>query len=244
MASVQKLQPVLYEVQQACILLGLPVPVGVYDSQDATSRMMGAAVNLAGIMVNDAKDWQSQRFPVEFVGDGLRTEYDLPPEFDRFVDQTGWSTANQQPVMVMSPQQWAMAKAQVGTFLVQPGLRVMRNKAVFFTAPQAGDTIRFEFINANWVVDGDDGITLKQYATKNADVPVWDWLLMVHAVRVKWLELKGMNTAAAQNDFTDRLAQIENSDQPGQVLSLNGSPVYAVPYLNGWRNVPSTGFGS
>src|SRR5215510_8048094 len=106
MASLQKLDTVLYEVQQACIQLSLPPPTGVFDSFDETAQLMGSVANLAGIMVAEAHDWQQLRKAYSITGDALRTAWDLPSDFSRFVDGTGWSLGMRRPVAVLNPQQW------------------------------------------------------------------------------------------------------------------------------------------
>src|SRR5262245_42805842 len=98
MASVQKQNTTLYAVQTACKLLSLSPPTGVFDNADETAILMGVAANVAGIMVNDARDWQMQRRPISFAGDGSATAFDLPADFARFVDNTGWSNAMSRPV--------------------------------------------------------------------------------------------------------------------------------------------------
>jgi hypothetical protein len=243
MASVQKTSTVLYEVQQACILLSLQAPIGVYDVTDETALLMGAAVNLAGIMVNDAHDWQGQRGAIAFAGDGVTTEYDLPANFGRFVDGTGWSNAIKQPVIPLNAQQWAAAQAWVGSMYINPACRILGNQLVFMSPPASGDSITFEYVFATWVQDGVDPAVFKQYATLNADVPLFDWLLMVHAIRAKWLELKAMDNSGAMIDFTERFAQLTQNEILAPVLSLNGVRG-GFRYLDGIYNVPITGYGA
>src|SRR5262245_37930470 len=111
---LQKRLDVLTIVQEACKQLSLQPPLGIFDSLDENAMLMGSVITNAGIMINDAHDWQSQRLPVQFAGDGSRTAYDLPSDFARFVDGTGWTTANQNPVCPVSPQQWRAAEAWTG----------------------------------------------------------------------------------------------------------------------------------
>jgi hypothetical protein len=154
MASLQKLDTILYEVQQAFIQMSLPPPSGVYDSQDENALLAGSVANLAGIMVNDAHEWQSQRLPWVLTGDGVRKAWDLPGNFDRFVDGTGWSQVIRAPVVVLNPQQWASVQAWVSnSFTVSPLCRLMGNQLVFLAPPPVGN-IQFEYIDANWVIDG------------------------------------------------------------------------------------------
>lgn len=242
MASLQKLDTVLYEVQQACIQMSLPPPVDVYGSADENALLMGSVANLAGIMVTDAHEWQSQRLPWVLVGDGIKTAWDLPANFSRLVDNTGWSQAIRAPVIVLNAQQWASIQAWVSnSFTVNPLCRIMGNQLVFLTAPAVGN-ISFEYIDSNWVIDQDDALILKDKATKSGDIPRYDWLLMMLAIKTKFLEQKGMNTVAAQSDFNERLAQLTQRDVMAQTLTLSGGVPGSFRFLD-TLNLPSSGFG-
>jgi hypothetical protein len=244
MSSLQKLDTILYEVQQACIQMSLPPPSGVYDSADENAQLMGSAANLAGVMISEAFDWQALRKTFTANGDGVRSAWDLPSNFSRFVDGTGWSTAIRRPVVILNAQQSASIKAWYSqNFYVSPACRIIADQLAFLSAPANGDKITFEYIDANWVLDADDNTITKQKATKNGDIPRFDWLLMLLAVKVKWKEQKGMNTTAEQSDFNDRLLQLTQRDEMGQVLTLSGPVPGAYRYLDNWLNSPDSGFG-
>ena len=244
MASLQKLDTVLAEVKEASLQMSLPPPTGVYDSLDENVLLMGSVVNLAGIMVSEAFDWQALRKPLVFVGDGAKTAFDLPADFSRFVDETGWSSAIHRPVNVLNAQQWASVRSWLSqSFYINPACRIMADQLQFLSPPAAGDQISFEYVDANWVIDADAVPTLyKQKANKNADKPRFDWLLMVLAIKVKFLEQKGMSTVAEQSDFNDRLMQLTQRDQMAQVLTLSGPVPGGFRYIGG-GNTPDTGFG-
>lgn len=243
MASLQKLDTVLYEVQQASLQMSMPPPAGVYDSLDENALLMGSVVNLAGIMIGEAFEWQQLRKTFSITGDAVRTAWDLPADFSRFVDDTGWSQAMRRPIIVLNPVQWATVKSWMSSsFTINPACRILADQLAFITAPANGEVITFEYLDANWVIDADVVTTYKQKATKNGDMPRFDWLLMVLAIKVKWLEQKGMNTAGAQSDFNDRLQQLTQRDKMGQVLTLSGPVPGGMRYLDG-ANVPDTGFG-
>jgi len=244
MSSLQKLSTILYEVQQACVQLSsVTPPQGVYDSQDETAQLMGSVANLAGIMINDARDWQQMRLPYSITGDGLRTGWDLPANFSRFIDGTGWSLGMRRPVAILNAQQWYSVTAWVSqTFYAQPGCRIYQDKLQFITAPASGEQIIFEYVDANWVIDADDNTVLKQKADKNADTPRFDWLLMVLAIKTKWLEAKGMNSLAVQSDFNDRILQLTQHEVTAPTLTLSGPVVGGFRYLD-YYNMPNTNFG-
>jgi hypothetical protein len=189
MGLLQKQQTILYEVQQACIQLNLAPPEEVYASTDDTALLMGSVANLAGIMCNDAYDWQMMRAQFTCVGDSVETQFDLPDHIARFVDQTGWSLAIRRPVVILNPQQWAAISSWLSqSFYMNPACRIMNDMVEFISAPASGDSINFEYIRSDWVIDGLDPLERKDLLTLDSDVPMFDWLLMVLAIKVKYCE--------------------------------------------------------
>jgi hypothetical protein len=244
MTALQKQQTILYEVQQACLQLSLQQPTGVYDSQDETALLMGSVANLAGILLSDGYNWQELQKPFEIFGDGVTTEFDLPDDFGSFVDNTGWSYAIRRPVIVLNAQQWAAISTWLSqSFYINPACRIYQNKLQFMTAPPLSGKITFQYRSCMWVQDADNPALMKQLCTKNGDVPVYDWLMMVLAIKVKWLEQKGMNTVAAQSDLNDRYQQLTQRDLVAPTLTLSGPVPGGFRYLDNFYNSPDTGIG-
>jgi hypothetical protein len=205
--------------------------------------LLGTCANLAGEMVLSAYPWQQFHGDFMVTGNGVVTTFPIPDDYHRLIDDTGWSYAMRRPCRMITQQQWSYMKAWVsGAFTLQPIFRLVNNQFEFFNPPMMGEQIKFQYIRKNWVIDGETPTTVKEFCTKNADTPMFDWLLMVLALKVKWREIKGFDTAADMADFSERVAQLTNKDIPGQTLSLNGAGIYDVPFLSG-ANLPITGYG-
>jgi len=244
MASLQKLQPILFEVQQACAQLGLPKPNSVYDSQDDTAQLMGAVANLAGILLTDSFLWQDLQDVLPILGDGVKTEFPLPEDFSSIVDNTGWSNTIRRPVLVLNPQQWAAISSWLSqSFYINPACRIYQNKLQFMSPPPDGATIKFQYRKCNWVTDGSDPTIQKSILTQNSDIPRFDWLMMTLAIKVKWLEQKKMDTTAAQSDLNDRYLQLTQRDEVAATLTLSGPQPGSFRYLDNYYNTPDTNVG-
>lgn len=243
MAALQKIQTITYEVQQACLQLSLPQPVGVYDSVDETAQLMGAVANLAGILLTDNFNWQDLQDSFTVTGDGTTTQFALPDDFSCFIDNTGWSQTLRRPVLVLNPQQWAAISSWLSqSFYINPACRIYQNTLQFMSPPPVG-TITFQYKICNWVIDGDDANVRKSILTKNTDLPIFDWMMMVLAIKVKWLEQKSMNTVAAQSDLNDRYAQLTQRDEIAPILQLSGPQPGSFRYLDNFYNSPDTNIG-
>ncbi len=243
MASLQTLKPIVFEVQQACRQLSLGVPTGVFDSLDETAQVMGAVANLAGILLADSFEWQHLQETFTVNGDGVTTEFALPDDFAEFVNNTGWSQAIRRPVVILNNQQWAaIASWLSSSFFVNPACRINDDVVQFMSAPPEG-TVTFQYRSKNWIIDGLDPTMSKNILDNNADVPKFDWLMMTLAIKTKWLELKGMNTIAAQSDLNDRYLQLTQKDELSPVLVLSGPSPGTFRYLDNFYNTPDTNIG-
>jgi hypothetical protein len=144
----------------------------------------------------------------------------------------------------MNQAQWAAIKSWLSqSFFVNPACMIMQDKLQFLTAPAASEVITFEYTSKNWVIDGVDPLIFKEQVTQNSDVPMFDSVLFTLALKVKWLESRGMSTAGPQQDFNERFKMITMRNNMAQSLSLNGGSFTGFRYLDSYWNAPDTNLG-
>jgi len=230
-------------VQDACVQLNLTKPTGVYDIADEHATIMGSYANMIGPMMVDTEEWQQFDKPLSITGDGSQTDFPLPSDLSRIKNDTGWSHANRRPVIVVNEQQFAAIRAWVSqSFFINPACKIANDNLVFVTAPALNENITFEYVSKNWVIDGTTPSVLKERITTNSDTPMFDSVLFTIALRLKWLQVRGMPTAQAQQEFNIRLSQVLPRNIMAGVLSLNGGTYTGFRYLDGFYNSPDTGF--
>lgn len=243
MATLYTYAPILQSVQDACVQLNLPKPIGVYDSQDEHAILMGSYANLIGPMLTDEAEWQQFDVVFDITGDAVRFAWDLPPGFSRFKNDTGWSHANRRPVIILNDQQWAAIQAWVSqSFFINPACRIGNDQLEFLMPPAANERITFDYVSSYWVIDGAVPTTKKERLTANSDVPMFDSLLFTIALKLKWLEIRGMPTQGVQREFDRRMAQILPRNIMAGALSLNGGTGSGFRYLDSF-NMPDTNIG-
>jgi hypothetical protein len=243
MATLYTYAPILQEVQDACVQLLLPKPTGVYDSQDEHAILMGSYANLIGPMLTDEIEWQQFDLVFTVTGDGVKSTWDLPPGFSRFTNDTGWSLSNRRPVIIVNSQQWAAIQAWVSqSFFVNPACRIANDQLQFLVPPAGGEVITFDYTTSYWVQDGAVPTLLKERLTANSDVPLFDSLLFTIALKLKWLEIRGMPTTGVQNEFDRRMQQVTPRNAMAQAMSLNSGVGTGFRYLDQF-NSPDTGLG-
>jgi hypothetical protein len=77
--------------------------------------------------------------------------------------------------------------------------------------------------------------------TKNGDASLIDPFLLTMYARVKWLEMKGLDSSAAMRDFQIQFENRKGSEKGAAVLSMSRD--FRFPYLNAISNTPDTGYG-
>jgi len=236
---------ILQEVQDACAQLNLVKPQGVFDTNDENALIMANYANLLGEMLQDFAEWQQFYKLFTVMGDATATSFALPADFNRFTNDTGWSYSKRRPVIILNQQQWAAIKSWLSqSFFVNPACTLMSDKLEFMMAPGLAEKITFEYTSKNWVIDGNDPNTTKQFIDNNADVPMHDRILFTLGLKIKWLESRGMNTMGPQQDFNERIKQLTMRNRMAQQLSLNGGTFTGFRYIDNFWNAPDVNFGN
>lgn len=242
MSALYTYGTILSEVQNALVTLNQNRPTGVYDSQDGNAVLMGALANQIGPLLTESYEWQQFRLTLTVTGDGVTSNFALPAGLDKITTDTGWSETNRRPVQILNAQQWAALQAWVGqTPYITPAVRMVNNEMQFAYPPALDEVITFEYVTRNWVLDV-DGTTTKEVLSNNGDTPLHDSLLFTFALKLKWAEVRGMDTTALQQDFEDRFLQITGRNTMASTLVIGAGSITG-PRLLGLGNIPETGYG-
>lgn len=234
-------------IQSTCKMVGYPVPVDPAGSTDPAIQQMVEGLNMAGEDMLNLYGWQrlSKLYEIEIASEypgQLERSFDLPTDFWQFIDQTQWNVDTRLPAIgPISPQAWQQLRIRmpkvVLTFLWQ-----IRDGKLWIQAPPASaQKLSFYYQSNGWVQDADDPTDYKNYANKNGDTILMDGYLMKLLTRVKWLEMKGFDSAIAMRDFQVNYENRKGNDVGAQVLNM--AQTLAFPYLNVATNAPDTGYG-
>ena len=236
-------------IKEICRMVGHPVPSDAAGSTDAAHQQMGTALNRALEELLPKHEWQelTKRGSISIVGDSpgqLEKGFDLPDDFDRFVDQTQWNGSSDLPAAgPVSNQAWM-------TYVIQstsPQLTLAwqrRGSQLFVLSPPFPTPVSFEFmyISKGIVLDADDPNNTKNVADKNNDHFVIDDVLVLLLGRAKYLEGKGFDASGAMRDFLTAFDSKIANNKGAPILNIGGRPT--TPLLNIMTNVPDTGYGS
>jgi hypothetical protein len=235
-------------VQNMASMVGYPTPADAAGSTDPAVQQMVQAVNLAGVDLLSMHDWQelTKPYTISIVSDmsGQKEKaFALPDDFYEFVDQTQWNETNQLPALgPISAQFWQQLLVRTTLPTLSFYWQVRDNQIYILAPPDSAQDLTFFYLSIAWVRDADDSTLYKNRVTKNGDVILIDPYLVTLLARVKWLEMKGFDSAAAMRDFQVNLENRKGNERGAPVLTMVRD--YTFPYLQPLTNTPDTGYGA
>jgi len=234
-------------VQSVAADVGYPVPADPAGSIDPVVIQMVTACNRAGLELLGLYDWQeltkSYTVSVQAASPG-QTEraYPLPEDFYDWIDQTQWNATTQLPgIGPVSPQDWKTLIVRNLRATLSFYWQVRDNQIWILSPPDSAQDLTFFYQSYAWVRDADDVDLYKNRATKNGDTILLDPVLVTLLAKVKWLEIKGFDSAAAMRDFQINFESRKASEKGAPVLNMAGRSVF--PLLDARVNAPDTGYG-
>ena len=235
-------------VQNVAAMVSYPVPSDPAGSTDVAVQQMVQAVNMAGLELLSMYEWQEliKYYTISISADtaGQKEKaFALPEDFYDWIDQTNWNAATQIPSLgPVSPQDWQQLLVRTSLPTLSFYWQVRENSLYVLAPPTVAQDMKFFYLSSAWVKDQDDTTLYKNRATKNGDTILLDSQLVTLYTRVKWLEMKGLDSAAPMRDFQIAYENRKASEKGAAVLSMTGG-VFQYRLLSPQMNTPNTGFG-
>lgn len=235
-------------INRAALELGLPQVSDPYNTADTNYTQLKALINAAGEELATASDWEflnkSHQITTSDTDSG---DYPLPADFLYMLNQTGWERTNRVPLFgALTAQDWTYLEGRrlqsrtiYASFRLRDGLF-----SIYPQPPPNGLDINFEYQSKNWVTYNDGGTQrFRDEALTGSDVVMFDKVLMVRFLKVKFLEAKGFDSVKAQDAFDQMFSFITNFEKGAKIVNA-GRYGRAFPYLDAQRNTPDTNFGT
>jgi len=229
-------------IRQASAELGLPVPVEAAASKEQQAQQMLALLNACGNELVRAFEWQFLRKTATLHLIDGQTDYILPPDFSKLMNDTLWEQSNVYSVTgPVSGRQWAYLKSSV-TLAPNYCFIIKNNTFQFMPAPgdngQGVGDISYDYFSEGWVQDGSNANVFKAYIEQDNDIPQFDFWLCVKFLKVKTWEAKGLDSSHLTEDFRRLFDSVTSQDHGAPVLGL-GRRLLPLPS----PVAPETGFG-
>ena len=228
-------------VNRSAIEIGLAAVGDVFASTDPAIVQLRTLLTSCGQTL--IQDYPWQRLLAEFTMTTAINDsgvYNLPDDFSYMIDQTGWQRGGpaiwplQGPA---SPQTWSYLKASsLYRITLFAWFRLADGKFEIFPQPVTSVfPISFQYVSRGWIKAGDT-ITLKDAVTADDDLVLFEPILIVNYLKLKFKAAKGFDTTTEQKDFEDSLQSWEGKDASGAVLN-QGRTIVPFYYLGSTTNI-------
>jgi hypothetical protein len=134
--------------------LGLETLSSVASSTNQTARRLFRLSNASGRALARRADWQVMRKEHTFltVAQYEQTNGDLPDDFDRYVQETGFNRTSTRPLAgPLTPQEWQQTQSLTANIAPTDSIYIRGNVIYITPAPAAGETVAFEYMSKYWV---------------------------------------------------------------------------------------------
>lgn len=231
--------PALKLINQIAGELGLPQYTTVVGLANEQSVQLIAMLNSAGNELMTYYPWEQFRKEFTFSTVDLQGSYDLPTDYNYFVDQTQWDRTNHWPLSgPKTAQEWAWLKGGLVAFAPRTRFRVFGGKINILPIPGVGhvpQTMAMEYVSNAWLLGGVAQTTPGDMIMLDSDLLMYNPWLLIKYVKLKFMETKEFDTTAAQAEFMRMFNSLTGKDVGAPVLSMSG---YTTPYLIGFGNIP------
>lgn len=233
------------------IINRVAIEVGLNADQDPVSSNGETYVQLKGLLDScgqelvNLHDWQELRNVLSFTTSSADSgTYELPDDFDHMINQTGWDRSNNFPVGgPLSAQTWTYLEGRdLVSQTIYASFRLVDNKLDLFPQPPPdGLEVSFEYISRNWVQENTTE-DRRDIVEQGSDYVLYDPLLMIRFLKLKYLWAKGLPSQGAAIEFDTMLEARKAKSTGAQVLNVaRGASRF--PYLDAFHNTGDTGYG-
>jgi hypothetical protein len=233
-------------VNDAAVELGLTSAdvAEPFGSRDANLLQLCRLLKAAGKDLVRAFAWTHLTKQHTFDTVAAQATYSLPSDFGRLVDTTGHDRTSQAPLLgPLSAQGWQTLAASGTSGTTGLFFRLVGGDLSLYPTPSSAVTVAFEYVSRYWVQPADSGgsVPTSSGPTAGTDACWFDSHLLTRALKLRFLQAKGFDATAAQDDYLSALVQAQGADGAAPILNLSGRSAGGHRLLDG-GNVPEGGW--
>ncbi len=208
-------------LQSASIRLVGRKPTAFFGATGQFEMELLDLVNEVAADVAAYQDWQALQAVAQLVGAGSTTEFDLPADYSRMM----------QNALVQDATSWAWgyaAYSDINAFLndeargftFTPGGWILYGNRLRFAPAPTGEAV-FPYISANWAASTDG--TRKPAFTADDDTFLLSERLLTLGLVWRWRENKKLDASGDQEAFIKALDEYASKDRGGRIYRFGGS---------------------
>jgi hypothetical protein len=199
------------------------------------------AVTVSSVTINQ---------PATATGAGIynfgKSDYDLPPDFERVIDSTMWDRSRYWQMRgPLSPQQWQLYKSSIiGQASIQRRFRFRKVAGAtrFSIDPvptDNGSALVFEYVSNGWCQSA-NGVAQNSWQADSDTGILQEYLLML-GTRWRVLRRLGFSYSEELDEYEREVSKAVAADGGAAILSL--VPRGGLHLLDPYNNIPESGFG-
>lgn len=235
-------------INDVAVDVGLDPVADAVASSEKQFVQLTRQLNIAIEEIAEVHTWQQFKRQYSITTDiALNPDsiYPLPSDFHAMIDQTHWNQSTSMPLAgPVSSQQWQyLLGTNLSTTLIYAAFREQEGLLELLPTDIAdGLVIAFEYSSRNWIRNAADDAYLQTVALAD-DLVLLAPSLIRGYLKAKYLGSKGFQTMDANEAVSLFLNTAGGKDAGAPTLNV-GMRAGRFPYLNPYRNVRDTGYGS
>lgn len=194
-------QSVLRETKNSSI----PTTI-IGNTQDVATQIL-EVMKVTMVELARSYDWQELQKEKTFSSVASTEGYDLPTDFDRFVNETFWNTDEMWPVKgPMTPEEWRILKnSTISGGATTEYFRIRQGQTLLFPIPSSVNAYVYEYIT-NQIIESSTGTGQTEWLA-DTDVPVIDDYIVRLDATWRWLEKNGRPYSEEQRTANNAIAE-------------------------------------
>lgn len=240
-------QTLLQIVQTAADRIGIQRPTSVIGSSNQQVRELLTYATQEGNELMKAVPWQelTKEYTFTTVQADAQGANSLPSDWNRVLNDSMYNrTLSRKINGPITAQEWQLRKAFITASSIDYWFRIRGGQILMTPQPSAGNSIYYEYITNQYVLDT-DGTTTKQGFTADTDTVRFTGddsngdELMALGIRWRFLKAKGLEWETPYNEYLTQRNQTAASQDAAPTLSAGSRNLSAFRF----PNVPETGYG-
>lgn len=194
-------QSVLRETKNSSI----PTTI-IGNTQDVAYQIL-EVLKVTMVELARSYDWQELQREKTFSSVSSTEGYDLPTDFDRFINDTFWNEDEMWPVKgPMTPEEWRILKnSSISGGATTEYFRIRNGQTLIFPIPSSAQDYIYEYIT-NKIIESSGGTGQTEWLA-DTDVPVIDDYIVRLDATWRWLAKNGRPYSEEQRTANNAIAE-------------------------------------
>lgn len=210
---------VLTAIQNACAIIPLDRPNGVFASQEREHFELQVLANTAADHIARDHEWQKLKAVATIAGDGAVENFDFPADYDRMLKKAELRTSRHVTALthIVSSDQWL--DMTIRQFNLAAGAWTIHGNQIHIRpAPANGEQVKYFYMSSKWALDTNG--TPKTAFTADTDAFRLSESLLELCMIWKWRANKGLAYAEDLANYEDAKEKLVTADKGSRVLTI------------------------